>query len=146
MLIRQATEQDLLSIVDLLQAMDGEEKIDYGEAVTIWRKMKEYPYYKVFVVADSDQIIAACSLIILENLGHRGAKLALAESVIVAANYRGSGIGSMLMHFIMDEAKEGNCYKLMLSSNKKRLQAHAFYQKQGFQQHGISFAVELNQY
>lgn len=119
MLIRQASEQDLSDITDLLQAMDGEVTIDDGEAAKIWRKMQEYPYYKAFVVEENYRIIAACSLIIIDNLGHRGAKLAIAENMIVSQEYRGCGIGTMLMQFVMDEAKEEKCYKLMLSSNKK---------------------------
>lgn len=143
MLIRQATETDLPDVIELLKGMDGEDGIDPGEALTIWRKMSEYPYYKVFVVEDNQRIIGTCSLIIIDNLGHKGANLAVAESMIVSQEYRGHGIGSKLMQFVMEKAKEENCYKLMLSSNKKRIRAHKLYEQLGFQQHGISFMIEV---
>jgi N-acetylglutamate synthase-like GNAT family acetyltransferase len=143
MLIRQAEETDLADVLELLKGMDGEDGLDSGEALTIWHKMKEYPYYKVFVVEDNKIIVGTCSLIIMENLGHKGAKLAVAESMIVSQEYRGGGIGSKLMQFILAKAREENCYKLMLSSNKKRVMAHKFYEQLGFRQHGISFMVEL---
>ncbi|MCO1601628.1 GNAT family N-acetyltransferase [Desulfosporosinus nitroreducens] len=47
------------------------------------------------------------------------------------------------MQFVMEKAKEENCYKLMLSSNKKRIEAHKFYEQLGFRQHGISFMIEV---
>lgn len=144
MLIRQATESDLADIIKLLQGMDGDDKLDSGEALTIWCKMNEYPYYKVFVVEENTLIIGTCSLIIIENLGHKGAKLAIAESMIVSQEYRGLGIGSKLMQFVMEMAREENCYKLMLSSNKKRLMAHRFYEQLGFEKHGVSFIVEVD--
>lgn len=146
MLIRQATETDLPDVIGLLKGMDGEDGIDPGEAMTIWRKITEYPYYKIIIVEDNLQIIGTCSLIILDNLGHKGAKLAIAESMIVSQEYRGHGIGSKLMQFVMEKAKEENCYKLMLSSNKKRIKAHKFYEQLGFQQHGISFMTEVSNY
>lgn len=144
MLIRQAKESDLSAVTELLKGMDGEDGISSGESQAIWREMAKYPYYKVYVVEENQRIIATCSLIIIDNLGHRGAKLALAESMIVSQEYRGRAIGSKLMQFVMEKAKEENCYKLMLSSNKKRIEAHKFYEQLGFRQHGISFMVEVD--
>lgn len=143
MLIRQATETDLSEIIELLKGMDGEDGLDPLEALNIWRKMDCYSYYKVFVAEYNQLIIGTCSLIIIDNLGHSGAKLAVAESMIVSKDYRGLGIGSKLMQFILAKAQEENCYKLMLSSNKKRIKAHKFYEQLGFQQHGISFMIEV---
>ena len=145
MLIREAMETDMPDIRELLIGMDGEDGdgVNSIEAQSIWCKMKEYPYYKIFVVEENTLIIGTCSLIILENLGHKGAKLAVAENMIVSKACRGSGVGSKLMQFIMLKAKEENCYKLMLSSNKKRIMAHKFYEQLGFQQHGISFMIEV---
>jgi len=143
MLIRQAIDADLPDVIELLKDMDGEDGMTYEEALAIWQEMSKYPYYEVFVVEDNQRIIATCALIIIDNLGHNGAKLAVAESMIVRREYRGCGIGNKLMQFVMDKAKEENCYKLMLSSNKKRLKAHKFYEQLGFQQHGISFMIEV---
>ncbi|MCB8815468.1 GNAT family N-acetyltransferase [Desulfosporosinus shakirovi] len=143
MLIRQAMESDLPEVRELLKEMDGEDGISFCEAQAIWREMAKYPYYEVYVVEENRRIIATCTLIIIDNLGHMGAKLALAESMIVSQEYRGRAIGSKLMQFVMEKAKEENCYKLMLSSNKKRIEAHKFYEQLGFRQHGISFMIEV---
>ncbi|EHQ89964.1 GNAT family N-acetyltransferase [Desulfosporosinus youngiae] len=143
MLIRQATETDLPQVIELLQGMDEEEVLTLDEALKLWQRMKEYPYYKIFVAEDKKVLIGTCSLIMLDNLGHLGTKLAVAESMIVSKRYRGRGVGKELMQFIMGLAKEEKCYKLMLSSNKKRVSAHKFYEQLGFMQHGISFMVEV---
>ncbi|MDQ7092543.1 GNAT family N-acetyltransferase [Desulfosporosinus sp. PR] len=143
MLIRPASEADLTDVINLLNYMDGEEGIDEDKAQEIWRKISDYPYYKVFVAEAKQKIVATCSLIIIENLGHQGAKLALAEGMIVSPEYRGCGLGRQLMQFVLEQAKKENCYKLMLSSNKKRVEAHNFYLRQGFQQHGISFMIDV---
>ncbi len=143
MLIRQAIETDLPKIIELLQDMDGEEGLAPDEYLRMWNKINEYPYYKVFVVEDRKLIMGICSLIIIDNLGHKGARLAVAENMIVNQDFRGQGVGSQLMQFVMARAKEEECYKLMLSSNKKRRLAHRFYEQLGFEQHGISFMMEF---
>jgi len=63
--------------------------------------------------------------------------------VIVEKSCRGKGVGKLMMNHAMELAKAERCYKLMLSSNKKRIEAHKFYQRLGFNQHGISFAIEV---
>ena len=40
--------------------------------------------------------------------------------------------------------QEAGCYKMFLSTNLKRTDAHAFYEYLGFKKHGYSYRVELN--
>jgi GNAT superfamily N-acetyltransferase len=47
-----------------------------------------------------------------------------------------------MMAHALSEARSAGCYKLALSSNRKRTQAHAFYESLGFVQHGLSFVIE----
>ncbi len=144
MLIREATERDLPEILELLKDMDGEEGIPLGQARTIWCRINEYPYYKIFIAQDDNIIIGTCSLIIIDNLGHNGIKMAVAENMIVGSRFRGCGVGKQIIKFIMERAKEERSYKLILSSNKKRVNAHRFYEQLGFEQHGLSFMIDCD--
>jgi GNAT superfamily N-acetyltransferase len=56
---------------------------------------------------------------------------------------QGRGVGAAMMRAAMDLARDKGCYKLVLSSNAKRVRAHAFYERLGFTRHGISFSVIL---
>ena len=78
----------------------------------------------------------------MHNLAHRGAPSAIAEDVVVDSACQGQGIGRQMMAHALQLAKEAGCYKLALSSNRKRKDAHAFYESLGFQQHGLSFVME----
>lgn len=146
MLIREAAEKDIPEVLKLLMSMDGEDGMDSSAALKIWNNIKRYPYYKLLVVEERESIVGTCSLIVLDNLGHQGARLAVVESVIVERNHRGQGIGKLMMDHVMELAREEKCYKLMLSSNKKRVPAHEFYRKLGFKQHGISFMIEVGEH
>jgi GNAT superfamily N-acetyltransferase len=62
---------------------------------------------------------------------------------VVAPAFQRHGIGKAMMQFAVDRCREEGCYKLMLSSNAKREDAHAFYESLGFVRHGFSFRIDL---
>jgi hypothetical protein len=47
------------------------------------------------------------------------------------------------MEYAMQKCKELGCYKLSLSSNVKRENAHKFYESLGFIKYGYSFVVDI---
>ena len=50
-----------------------------------------------------------------------------------------------MMDFAVARARDKRCYKMVLSSNAKRERAHAFYERLGFERHGYSFRLTLEQ-
>jgi len=46
-----------------------------------------------------------------------------------------------MMKGALDLAREQGCYKVVVSSNLKRTQAHAFYESLDFERHGYSFRI-----
>ena len=79
----------------------------------------------------------------MDAAGYRCAPVAIVEDVIVERRARGHGVGRGMMEFAMNRARAKGCYKLMLSSNVQRGDAHRFYEALGFEKHGYSFAVSL---
>ncbi len=54
------------------------------------------------------------------------------ESVHVDNAWRSNGIGSQMMSWAIALAKERSCRRLQLTTNKKRKDAHRFYERLGF--------------
>ena len=50
--------------------------------------------------------------------------------------------GGEILAFI-DACRRAGCYKLALSSNLKRADAHRFYDSLGFERHGFSFVTRF---
>jgi GNAT superfamily N-acetyltransferase len=65
------------------------------------------------------------------------------EDVAVDPRYQGQGIGRAMMQHALALCREAGCYKLALSSNLKRQDAHRFYESLRFERHGYSYAVFL---
>ncbi|MCL1632167.1 GNAT family N-acetyltransferase [Sporolactobacillus sp. CPB3-1] len=129
--------------LDLLSCLDVRNRLSADQAWQLLHQVTQYPYYKILCLFDHAELTATYSLIILDNFGHGGKKIALIENVVVAEATRGQGIGRKMMEDAMKRAAANHCYKLMLSSDLKRTGAHAFYETLGFDQHGLSFRVEV---
>lgn len=136
---------DIGDYIQLLKQLDAQHSLTLKDAQSTFRKIKQYPYYKTFCVWSEAQLLATYSLIILDNFGHAGLKIAIVENVVVAPDAQHTGIGRFMMNDAIQRATNQGCYKLMLSSDMKREGAHAFYEHLGFQQHGISFRMELSE-
>ena len=109
------------------------------------RALPVIPNYTLYVAEVDRQIVGSFALLIMDNLGHLGAPSAIVEDVVVDPALQGQGIGRAMMDFAVARAREKRCYKMVLSSNAKRERAHAFYERLGFERHGYSFRLMLEQ-
>jgi GNAT superfamily N-acetyltransferase len=142
--IRQASEADLPAVLALYAQpdLDNGNVLTEDEAQAVFAQFARYPNYRLFVALRDDKVVGTYALLVMHNLAHRGTPSAIAEDVVVAKTHQGQGIGRQMMAHALQQAKEAGCYKLALSSNRKRKDAHAFYESLGFAQHGLSFVME----
>jgi ribosomal protein S18 acetylase RimI-like enzyme len=144
--IREASINDLPNILNLYgTVLDKGEVLSLVQAETLFKKMQSYPNYKVYIAEKEGVIIGTFALLIMDNLAHQGTPSGVLEDVAVLTELQGKGIGKKMMEFAMEKCQEAGCYKLVLSSNVKRTEAHAFYESLDFEKHGFSFRVEFNQ-
>lgn len=143
--IRTAEKNDLEKILELYHALteDPEDKISLKEGIEKFAKLKTYPDYKLYVAEYNDEIVGTFALLIMDNLAHRGEPSSIVEDVVIRNDMQGKGIGKEMMNFAMDISKKKGCYKMVLSSQLRRENAHKFYESLGFKKHGYSFAVEF---
>lgn len=137
-LIRRATESDLPRLVEMYQQLsldDPREDIGpplppvYAETFrTIDADPKQY-----LLVAELDgRVVGSLVLIIVPNLSHKGTPWAEIENMVVDETVRGQRIGETLVQHAVDIARDAGCYKLTLTSNMRRTEAHRFYERMGF--------------
>lgn len=144
--IRKATETDIPAILHLYAQLErgGENTLSLLEAVEIFRRIESYPDYHIYIAIQQGEILGTFSMAIMDNLAHLGARSGLIEDVVVDGKHRGQGIGKEMMRYAMDLCREKACYKVSLSSNIYREDAHRFYESLGFKIHGFSFQMELD--
>jgi len=143
--IRPALRTELEQVLGLYRSLEPgyRETTSLPVAEQIFDRFSQYPNYNLYVALVEGKIAGTFALLIMDNLAHYGAPSAIVEDVVVGAESRGQGIGKQMMQFAMQRCREAGCYKLALSSNQKRVDAHRFYESLGFQLHGYSYAIDL---
>ncbi|MCR5884817.1 GNAT family N-acetyltransferase [Rhizobacter sp. J219] len=142
--VRDAKRADIRTLVDLYTAagLDTRGPHDETEMRMNWDRMHTAaPGVRVFIFSLAGRPIGTYTLFVLPLLAHSGAPEAIVEDVAVHPEAQGQGIGRRMMEHARALAREAGCYKLALSSNQKRVEAHAFYERLGFERHGFSFGV-----
>lgn len=141
--VRRAGRDDLGQVLALYRLLDGPYAIEdkAGAEEDAWRTLRSDPRQHVLVAAADGRVVGTATVIVVPNLGHRGAPWAAVENVVVAEEWRGREIGIRLMAAVGDLSREAGCYKLVLSSNLARADAHAFYVRLGWRQSHIGFSL-----
>ena len=147
--IREATEADLPRIVALLAQLDPDDlkREDRGAPLpgvyqSALRQLTEAGH-KLLVVDDGARLLGTLALYVVPNISHRGSPFALVENVVVDDQERSSGFGKLLMEHAEKTARSLGCYKLVLTSNKRRIDAHRFYEGLGFRPASEGFRKNL---
>ncbi len=145
--IRRAGPADVPAVVALL-ADDTlgalrESPDDLGPYRTAFAAVDADPR-QLLVVAERDgEIIGTAQLTYLPGLSHRGGTRAQIEAVRVGGAARGSGLGSRLIGWCVERAREQDCYVVQLTSDATRLDAHRFYERLGFRATHVGFKLSL---
>lgn len=141
--LRAACSGDAQALSALLQQLAPNEARADPRLLAL--RLSELALNRVVLVAERDgKLLGTCTLHLIEHLAHNFARSAILEDVVVDADARGLGIGQALIDKAIERARAWGCYKLALSSNQSREQAHRFYQGLGFKPHGISLALALD--
>ena len=146
---RRATQTDVPAIVRLL-AED-----EFGSQREQFTTPLPGTYYAAFEAIDADsnhelivadvngEIIGTLQLMFLPSLSYQGGMRAQVESVRVAGQYRGQGIGADMMKWTIKRARQRGCHMMQLTSHKSRTDAHRFYEKLGFAKSHIGMKINL---
>jgi len=70
--------------------------------------------------------------VIIPNLTHCCRNICFVENVVTDKNYRKQGLARKVIEAGLEFARQNNCYKAVLLSNSKRIEAHKFYENVGF--------------
>jgi GNAT superfamily N-acetyltransferase len=144
--VREAIAEDAETIAALMAEMDDvpAAEADASAIRHVIAEMSAYPDHRVYLALDlAGTPVGTFSLMIFCSPSHQGARQGMLDGVVVTRAQRGQGVGRAMLRHALTMAASAGCYKLALSSNLKRVDAHRFYEDIGFQQHGISFSIPI---
>ena len=129
--IRKAELSDAASVKRLLEELENR-VFDQGIFDRIYAEYLHTPLTLMQVaVHGEDEIVGFISCKGQSLLHHEGLVFEIQE-LIVTASHQGRGVGHQLIASLKPELAQLGAKSLEVTSNKKRKEAHAFYQSVGF--------------
>ncbi|MCG6117589.1 MAG: GNAT family N-acetyltransferase [Aquimonas sp.] len=97
------------------------------------------PNQQLIVAELGGRILGMAQLSFIPGLGRVGAWRCNVETVRIASDVRGHGLGAQLMRACEERARERGCALLQLTSDASRVDAHRFYRGLGYVDSHIGF-------
>jgi GNAT superfamily N-acetyltransferase len=130
--IRTATVGDVDDIARLVAQLHPDHPSDPSRNGEIFREMLRREARHLLVATEAGRVVGTADLLIVDNLSHGGSPWGITENVVVDEGVRSRGVGRALMLEVQQRARAAGCYMIQLVSLKHRRDAHAFYQRVGF--------------
>lgn len=145
--IRPATAEDLEAIVAMLTddplGAQRESPDDLGPYLVAFERLANDPQQHLVVAVREDKVVGTLQLTIIPGLSRRGATRSIIEGVRIHAEERGSGLGTQLIEWAVEESGRQGCRLVQLTSDATRTDAHRFYERLGFEASHLGFKKNL---
>lgn len=135
---REANEQDLDSIIQLLaDDVLGQQRERYENPLpdcyrATFQDIHSDPNNELIVACVREEVVGVMQLTFTPYLTYQGGWRATIEGVRTSSTTRGQGIGTKLIKWGIQRAKERGCHLVQLTTDKKREDALRFYEQIGF--------------
>ncbi|MGW0626312.1 N-acetyltransferase family protein [Streptomyces sp. NPDC002758] len=145
--IRAAVADDIPAIVGMLAddplGVRRESPDDLTPYLTALKRLEGDPNQHLVVAVREGRVIGTLQLTIIPGLSRRGATRSIIEAVRIHADERGSGLGTRLIEWAIDESRRLDCQLVQLTSDTSRTDAHRFYERLGFTASHVGFKLQL---
>ena len=153
-IIRKASERDLPEMLDIYNDIIENTTAVYDykphtiEMRQQWFEAKKESGFPVFVAEENEEVIGFSSIGPFRNWS--AYKYSVENSVYVATEHRGKGIGKLLLLPLIESAKEMNMHTIIASiddANESSLRLHkslGFFEVAHFKQVGYKFGRWLD--
>jgi len=138
LVLRDARPKDAAAIAALITALGYE-----AEAADIKRRLAALAKAgQQIVVAEKAKLVGVLTTSMMIVL-HRPKPVGRISMLVVAEEERGAGIGTALVAEAEKRLAAKGCGLVEVTSNRKRLRAHAFYEKLGYDRTSYRFAKSV---
>jgi GNAT superfamily N-acetyltransferase len=148
-LIRRAREADLPELIALFAADDLGGHGDTTDPDAFEGYLKAFHVIdasqneQLFVAEADGTVVGTFQILFTRTLSGRGSLSMVVEAVQTRADRRGEGIGAQMIEYAIEEARRRDCHSVLLTSNMTRIDAHRFYERQGFAKSHFGFKMKF---
>jgi GNAT superfamily N-acetyltransferase len=146
---RDATPDDLGFIVRLIvddnvaPSADLPDQPHHPRYIAAFDAIATDPNQQLVIAEFEGQVVGTMQLTYIPGINRLGELRSLIEAVHIAPTHRNLGLGGEMIGWAIEQARARGCGLVQLTSNKKRLDAHRFYERLGFSKSHEGFKLAL---
>ena len=106
-------------------------------------QLENDPNHELIVAERGGEVIGTLHLMFLSSISFQGALRSQVESVRVDKRFQNQGIGSEMMKWTIDRAKQRGAQVMQLTTHNTRVDAHRFYERLGFKGSHLGMKLSL---
>ncbi|WP_327670988.1 MULTISPECIES: GNAT family N-acetyltransferase [unclassified Streptomyces] len=145
--IRPAAAEDIPEIVAMLAddplGAQRESPEDLTPYLAAHERLAADANQHLVVAVRGGRVVGTLQLSIIPGLSRKGSTRSIIEGVRIHADERGSGLGTQLIEWAVDESRREHCQLVQLTSDATRTDAHRFYERLGFVSSHLGFKLQL---
>jgi N-acetylglutamate synthase-like GNAT family acetyltransferase len=132
--IREAERRDAKAIHELYRQLVRPVAPDVEVDVQADRieQIRNDPHNFLWVLESEDGLVGTAFVTLCLDPMYNRQPYAVLENFVIDERYRAKGYGGRLMRHVVDFCLRNDCSKIMLQSHGSRVEAHAFFEAQGF--------------
>lgn len=149
LVFRDAARADIGALLEIIHAgalesgrYPDEDETDPG-VIAGFDAIAADPNNRLIAVERDGEIVGTFQISFLPGIVGKGMWRGQLESVHVRATFRGQGIGGEMVRWAIAHCAERGCGTIQFTSNKKRKDAHRFYERLGFEKSHDGFKMTL---
>ncbi|HEV2636548.1 MAG TPA: GNAT family N-acetyltransferase [Actinocrinis sp.] len=147
---RRARREDVPALIDLLAddplGRNRETPADPAPYYAAFEEIDGSPAQYLAAVESDGEVVGTLQITVIPNLGRGGMKRCLIEAVHIRPDAQGRGLGTRMMQWAIDYAREAGCGMVQLTSHRTRTDAHRFYERLGFEDTHAGFKLYLGEH
>ncbi|MGV9242265.1 N-acetyltransferase family protein [Streptomyces sp. NPDC003710] len=145
--VRRVVADDIPAVVAMLAddplGAQRESPDDLTPYLAALDRVNSDPNQHLVVAVRDGSVVGTLQLTIIPGLSRKGATRSVIEAVRIHADERGSGLGTRLIEWAIDESRRQGCQLVQLTSDTSRTDAHRFYKRLGFDASHVGFKLQL---
>lgn len=118
-------EKNIIEYLSLLHTLsnvyDSDDELKYM-IDNFKKQILKFPSnVNIFVILVDNIVVGSGSIIIEQKIIHGFSKVGHIEDIVIDKNYQGKGYGKKIIDYLINFARENNCYKITLGCNDNKV-------------------------
>lgn len=140
-MIRKGTWNDRERVYELICLLE-DTVFDRDSFYEIYLRKLDDGMYACFVYEKEGNVVCVLNMRMEEQLHHCG-KICEVTEFVVEAEERSRGIGEEMFRYACAYAEQNGCMRIELVTNRRRKDAHRFYERMGMNRSHYGYTYDL---